>query len=179
MLKNNIIFIGGVHGVGKSTLCKKISTELSIKHFSSSELISMVDSSKVRTDKKANDIKGNQNLLLEAKKLFLNEDRIYLLDGHFCLIDDKYLIKKIPMNLYESLGIRGIIILTDDDGMILKRINYRDGYNSMYSLEFIRDFQQKEISYGKLIADKIKVPLRIINLSNDEEDVVTIIRDFT
>lgn len=35
----NIHFFGGIHGVGKTFLCKRLSSQLSIKHFSAGELI--------------------------------------------------------------------------------------------------------------------------------------------
>jgi adenylate kinase len=36
---NNIIFIGGIHGVGKETLCRKICKQLGLQHLSSSEVL--------------------------------------------------------------------------------------------------------------------------------------------
>lgn len=39
MKTSNIIFIAGIHGVGKSTLCKKLSSRYNIEHYSASELI--------------------------------------------------------------------------------------------------------------------------------------------
>lgn len=38
-MKNDIIFIGGIHGVGKGTLCKRIESELGIIHLSASEVL--------------------------------------------------------------------------------------------------------------------------------------------
>ena len=39
MMKRQIIFVSGVHGVGKTTLCKKIASRYKIEHFSASNLI--------------------------------------------------------------------------------------------------------------------------------------------
>lgn len=172
--KRNMIFVGGIHGVGKTTLCKKMSTELLIEHFSSSELISMFDSRRIKDEKVADDIKDNQNVLLNAVQQFLYKDRNYLIDGHFCLISSDYSIKEIPLNTYESLGIKGIILLYNDEEVILKRLKDRDHKN--YSLEFIQYFQQKELSHGNYVADKIKVPIKVVNLSKGEEDIKFFIR---
>ena len=35
----NIIFIGGIHGVGKGTLCEKVCNDLNIRHLSASEVL--------------------------------------------------------------------------------------------------------------------------------------------
>ena len=163
--KKNIIFVGGIHGVGKTTLCKKISKD----HFSSSDLISMLDLRRVKQDKKVDNIRDNQNMLLESVKCFLDNDKVYLLDGHFSLIDSDNFIQEIPIEVFELLGIRGIIILFDYEEKILERLKGRD--NRDYSLQFIRNFQEKEISYAKQVAEKIKVPIRIIDISKEESDI--------
>lgn len=38
-MKRQIIFVGGIHGVGKTTLCKKIESRYNMEHFSASNLI--------------------------------------------------------------------------------------------------------------------------------------------
>ena len=34
-------------------------------------------------------LKRNQNILIDAIEKFLEHDKLYLLDGHFCLIGEK------------------------------------------------------------------------------------------
>ena len=63
-----IIFVGGIHGVGKTTLCRKISEKLLLKHFSASDLISNLKSENIAKDKKVSDVNENQNILLESIK---------------------------------------------------------------------------------------------------------------
>jgi broad-specificity NMP kinase len=38
-----IAFIGGIHGVGKSTICRQICSELNLEYLSASELIKWAD----------------------------------------------------------------------------------------------------------------------------------------
>lgn len=174
-VKNNIIFVGGIHGVGKTTLCKKLSRQLSIEHFSSSDLISMLDTQRIRQDKRVDDIQDNQNILLEAVEYFLDKNKVYFLDGHFCLIDSDNSIREIPVKVFELLGIKGIIIISDNENEILERLRARD--NRDYSLEFIRKFQEKEIYYASHVAKLIKVPLRIIDISNEESDIISSVKE--
>lgn len=173
--RNNIIFVGGIHGVGKTTLCENVSNELSIEHLSSSNLISKLDFERINKDKRVWDIKDNQNILLEAIKLFLEEDKDYLLDGHFCLIDSDNYIREIPETVFEALGILAIIILTNNENIILERLKLRD--DNDYSLEFIQVFQEKEIAYGKYVANKIKVPIKVIDISKEEVDIASSIKE--
>lgn len=83
------------------------------------QLIAMLDSKKINSDKTTDNISNNQNLLLKVVQKFLNYDKNYLLDGHFCLIDRNYLIKEIPINTYMSLGIKEILLLTNDEEVIV------------------------------------------------------------
>ena len=164
--KRDIIFVGGIHGVGKTTFCKKIAKNSKLEHFSSSELISMLDYQRIKKDKKVIDIKDNQNILLDAVEYFLDKDKSYLLDGHFCLIDKDNNIKEIPASVYQSLGVKEIIVLSDYESKILERLKARDDRD--YSLEFLHKFQEKEISSAKCVAKKIKVPIKVVNLSADD-----------
>lgn len=168
--KKNIIFVGGIHGVGKTTICDKLSNELSIEHYSSSDLISMLDSQRIKQDKRVENIQDNQNMLLEAVKCFLDKDKAYLLDGHFCLMDNDHSIQQVPIKVFELLGIKGIVVISDYESKILERLKNRD--NRDYSLEFIKRFQEKEICYANQVAEQIKVPLKIVNMSNEESDMI-------
>lgn len=40
-MNKGIIFIGGVHGVGKGTLCKRLASDLKITHLSASEVLNL------------------------------------------------------------------------------------------------------------------------------------------
>lgn len=166
MYENNIIFVGGIHGVGKTTFCQEISRNLSIEHFSSSQLISLFKPEAVRKEKDVHCIESNQDILLKAINNFLCKDKVYLLDGHFCLIDGKQHISEILIETFQLLAIKHIVILTANEEKILERLKIRD--NVEYSLDFIRHFQQSEVNYGKYVSEKIKVPIKIIdNTSKD------------
>ncbi len=67
---NELIFLGGIHGVGKSHLCAKISESCSVCHISASN--SIRQHREISIKKTVNDIDGNQNILIdEIKKMIL------------------------------------------------------------------------------------------------------------
>lgn len=175
-MKKNIIFVGGIHGVGKTTICKKLSDELLIDHFSASDLISLLDSQKVKKDKRVENIQDNQSVLLEAVEHFLDKNKVCLLDGHFCLVNKDYSIQEVPIRIFEMLGIRKIILISDYEKEILDRLKMRDGRD--YSLKFIKEFQQKEICYANYIAKHIEAPIKVINISNESVDAIKSIKKF-
>lgn len=172
MVKQNVIFIGGVHGVGKTTLCNNIANIFDINHYSSSELIAKYNADKVRKDKKVENVKSNQNILIKALKEYTNEKEMYLLDGHFCLINKRGIIEEVPKVTFKDINILHIILLVDDPGIILKRIQSRDS-NSLYSSEFITNFQNCEINYAKYISNEINAKFDVIELNKDSNYVNT------
>ena len=60
-----VIFVAGVYGVGKSTLCEKLSKELSIPFYSSGDLISKVNGELYGANKVVKDKSKNQNIISE------------------------------------------------------------------------------------------------------------------
>ena len=63
---NGVIFVAGVYGVGKSTLCEKLSKELSIPFYSASDLISKVNGESYGTNKVVKDKSQNQDILADV-----------------------------------------------------------------------------------------------------------------
>lgn len=172
-LGKKIIFVSGIHGVGKTTLCKKISKNLSLKHYSASQLISNLK----YIDKKVSNVSENQNDLLESINRNFNNEEYYILDGHFCLLDSCGIIVRVPFETFKSLGLKAIIVLVDEEQEILNRLSHRDGKS--YNIAFIKKFQENEIYYAKEIAYNIGVPLKIINVNYGIDEMQSFINSVT
>lgn len=154
--KIEIIFIAGVHGVGKTQYCNSIKTD-EIKNYSASELIKKYKNIETKMVK---NIEENQNILLKAIS-YLTEEKIYL-DGHFCLLNMKGEITRIPIQTFEELGMKEIFILYSDVNNIICRLKKRDKIEYSYTL--VDELQKAEISYGKEIALKLNIPLTFIKI---------------
>ncbi|MBY6825656.1 ATP-binding protein, partial [Clostridium botulinum] len=147
---NNIIFVGGIHGVGKTTLCNHMSKKIKLENYSSSDLIKNLNSKRIRTDKKVDDIDKNQNVLIRAvREYLLDSKKDYILDGHFCLINNENDIEEIPIETFRKLNLKVIIVITDNPKNIMKKLQFRD--DKKYSLDFIDFFQKKEVEYAKFV----------------------------
>lgn len=163
-----MLFIGGIHGVGKSVFCKKISEYLNIPHFSSSELINKQKKENLRTDKKVADAEKNQDFLLDALDKQDVKGGTFLLDGHFCLLNKEGSIVKISEETFEKLSPNVLIVLTNDPAVICERLFKRDGVK--YDLHFLSRFQTKEIEYANELSVKLDVPICILNSDNMEQN---------
>lgn len=61
-----MIFISGVHGVGKSYFCDMVKKELGINAFTASQLIEKKKNRVFDSNKRIKDIDDNQRLLIES-----------------------------------------------------------------------------------------------------------------
>lgn len=115
-------------------------------------------------DKKINDIKENQQLLLDELNIIKSKSGLketdFILDGHLCLLNKSNKNEKIPLNILKRFGIDNIIVIVDS----VKNIKYilKELDNIDWSNEFIELFQNKEIKYARELAKEIGADLRII-----------------
>ncbi|MBD2569276.1 ATP-binding protein [Anabaena lutea] len=175
MSKRKIIFVGGIHGVGKTTLCKNIESRYNIKHFSASNLIAEEKTEEHLRNKQVKNIAGNQDFLVTAINKYFKSEHWYLLDGHFCLLNKDNEITKIPYSTYEDISPSAILILVDEPENIYTRLSLRDSIK--YNLALLRSFQEQEIDYADYIKDKLNIPYIMYNTSESEDKIYTFIED--
>lgn len=151
-----IIFVGGVHGIGKTTFCQKLLQRLGVEHFSASDLIKRINKSEHAVNKHTNDISGNQEILIEAISTYIPHNSCCLLDGHFCLLDSSGTVINVPRSTFRLLAARAFIVLQDNPQEIAMRIRKRDG--DAPAISTIADFQTQELRYSKQVAKLLNTP---------------------
>lgn len=154
-----MIFISGVHGVGKSYFCDMVKESIGIESYSASTLITQRKHSGFAKDKLIPDIDDNQQYLLQAVDELRTSGQNFILDGHFCLLNASGEITRIPYDTFTSLRPDAIILLMENSEVIADRRRERDGIE--LSIQSIEDFQQEECAYAKEIAAEIGAKLFI------------------
>jgi adenylate kinase len=155
MFNFGLVFVSGVHGVGKGYLCSQINSTINLPIFSASALIKSVKNKEIDINKKVVNPDDNQDHLIKAiSRLNVNSKHI-ILDGHFCLLDGEKVIE-ISVDIFESLPIEAIIIMTDLPEKIHNRLQSRDGKS--LSISVIEQLQNEEIAHSKFIAQHLSVP---------------------
>ena len=99
------IFVAGTYGVGKSTLCNKLSTALKIPDFSAGDLISAVNGETYGANKVVRDKDANQNILASQVKQLLKSTPSIILAGHFCIFDINGNVDTLPSRVFYDLEI--------------------------------------------------------------------------
>lgn len=162
---NQLIFIGGVHGVGKTTISNDLVARYQIPAYSASRIISDLKNQNLPSDKLIPDIDVNQALLIEGLRKVKPIEEFFILDGHFCLINENRTISKISETVFQELEPIAFIVVTDTVNSIGERLKKRDTIH--YPLDFIKQFQEEEIKHAIFLAHKLNIEYFIFNQSSN------------
>ena len=163
------IFVAGTYGVGKSTLCHKLSKSLNIPDYSAGDLISAINGEKYGRNKVVNNKGDNQKILyLQVKKLLQTNPKI-LLAGHFCIFDADGNVDCLPSNIFYDLDIDTLLLLEAPVAQIIKNLSIRD--KKSYSEAQIFALQKAEMQKAREIAEQLKCSFYVHNMSFDEKDI--------
>ena len=171
-----MIFISGIHGVGKSYFCNIVKDRLGIGTFSASQLIAERKQVAFSRDKLIPDIDINQQYLLAAVEELNIKSSTYLLDGHFCLLDAIGQVSRIPIETFTALHPEAIVLLTEKPEIIAMRRKQRD--NIDHDVKGIHHFQNEEIAYATEVAELLDIPLKISTGASDLDNTLCFMRTF-
>lgn len=161
--KNFSVFVGGVHGVGKTTFLNGTLKQLGFASFSASDLIKRQELP-TRNDKTVDDVAKNQvGLAIESSKES-EKHRLYAIDGHFTLLSNEKTVLKIPVEVFSALHLDCLILLSSSCEEIQARLNSRDG--TTWSKSLIRAFVRKEELQAKTVSAKLGIPLLKLSIPN-------------
>ena len=167
-MMSRTVFMGGVHGVGKTFFCQKVVAAFDVEHVTASSLISR--HTRHKNDKTVSNVKKNQSILAEELNQYRPKHPIILLDGHFCLIGSDLSVKEIPLETFESISPSAIILLVDDPEMIVERLAVRDAH--IHSIDLLSKLQSSEKTRASLVSEHLKIPLTVIETQSDIEDSI-------
>ena len=115
---------------------------LNVESYTASQLIASRRNEGFAENKLVSNIDDNQDLLVAAIEELRKEEKEFILDGHFCLINEFGEITRIPLDTYMLLKPNVIILLTEKPEIIADRRLQRD--NVCQDVSEITEFQEKE-----------------------------------
>lgn len=170
---DGVIYIAGVYGVGKSTLCERISRLINLPFYSAGDLISEQVGETYGENKKVRNKEHNQDVLIECINKKMLEEPALILAGHFCILGNDNKPEELPAYVYEKMNISSIVLLETETRKIIKHLEIRD--NKKYSRELINDFIKRERQYAMKISNILNVPLKIYSMLFSDDDAKNII----
>ncbi len=163
-MTHRIIFVGGVHGVGKTHFCQKLTEKFDVEHVTARRHIALSKSKDVE------DVKVNQSILVTELSCYPTKKSTLLLDGHFSLLTKTSEMEDVPLSTFQAISPLAIVLLKDDPSEISIRISQRDG--EVPKVGLIAALQEREISRANLVSSALNIQLVIVEPQNSFEDSV-------
>lgn len=156
---NNVSFIGGIHGVGKSTVCHQICNILKLQYLSASELIKWKDLNEDTLNKKVNDIELTQDKLITSLRSTIKENVKYILDGHYCLFNSASDVSEIPLKTFKTINPTSLNLIIGEITEIKSDLEKRD--KRFYNYDLLNQLQESEIKYANKLSTILGITLTI------------------
>lgn len=157
-MRNSVLFVAGVHGVGKSSLAVEVSKGLSIPAFSASKLIQQADPDRIYPDKLVDDsILENQRILICQVNLLKDRYPRLIIDGHLCLLDQHARVIPLSSEVFKQLGITRLLLVTAESALIKSRLEQRSEIK--IDIEAIIALQTQEQDRAQAVANRLCIPL--------------------
>lgn len=159
-----MIFLGGVHGVGKTSMCAGVSESFGLQVISASAII-RAERAQPSLDSRTAvlNVGGNQGLLVRGVQRIvadIPERYLYLLDGHFALRTLAGNIEEIDADVFQAIGVSGLICLIDDPAAIAQRLSARDG--EVHDVIAISQLQAAELSAAEAVSRTLGLGLNVV-----------------
>lgn len=153
-----IVFVGGIHGVGKTYLCGPAAQKLGVLHASASQLIREEQGRETWTsDKRVAGIDENQAALIAAVDRIRKEGKALLLDGHFALRGPGNEPTRINPEVFRQLGVDEIILLTAEISIVQERNRARG--DTSWTLSELQKLHEAEQTHAHDISRKLDLPI--------------------
>ena len=154
----SVIFLSGVHGVGKGFLGAPVANALGISHFTASQLIREEKGQATwGTDKKTSDLDDNQLALIRAVGQRRLTHPSILLDGHFVLRNAQSVLTPLSTSVFKELHLTGVILLTEAESVIAARLALRD--KGTPDVQAISELAEAELNHARSVCTELKLPL--------------------
>jgi len=164
-----VIFLAGVHGVGKTYMGKPAAETLGFKYATASSLIREVLDGKTtwQANKHTSNIDTNQEALITAvNRITQGSDTSLVLDGHFVIRNELGDLVSIPTEVFKRLGLSSVILIESPSSVVAARLEER---GAPQSIEKISALAEAESNRAEQVCREIGIELtRLMSPSNEQ-----------
>ncbi|WP_136062270.1 ATP-binding protein [Pontiella sulfatireligans] len=161
----SFVFLGGIHGVGKTTACRRLFIPAGYRCVTASSLIKAYGDSSDE-NKRVENVANNQAVLIEQLAFEKTHHNHLLLDGHYCLINSVNKFEPIDIDIFRMINPCAFILLKGCPSEITQRLKNRDGKN--WDQPFVEQFQMAEEQHAQYISHELNIPLHVISYEEDQ-----------
>jgi adenylate kinase len=162
---NELVFVGGIHGVGKTSISRRLAEMLPAVHVTAGTLIrDTASSGHIVTvgvgNKAVPDVDGNQELLLRGLASFrirIGAKQPLLLDGHFCLLDPSGNVTEISLDVFAAMEPAAVLLVTAEPETVRARLMQRDAASP--PLDVIAQLSNREKTRAVEVVTALAIPM--------------------
>jgi adenylate kinase len=163
-----IIFIGGVHAVGKTYLAAPAAAKIGFRHVTASDLIKLERGGQSwGGDKRVSDVEENQRAIVRALEVARARKERLLLDGHFALRGSAGPNIRIDVGFFKEINPDGIIIINSSSEVILQRLQARG--DESWTIGEIEKLASDELEHSQLVARELVIPWHRLDTPTEGE----------
>lgn len=168
------IFLGGIHGAGKTRLAANVERQMGIiRHFSAGALLTSSHVEREATDRDfANSFEGNQHAIIDQLRNRTAPAELVLLDGHFAVFAGSDVIP-VPAEYFGLLNPVVLLLLDTSARQAQHQLLLRDGHAPPVAL--LQALRGRELSNARIVSETLSVPLRILRGRDVHAQAVTLI----
>ncbi len=156
--QDRMIFVAGIHGIGKTYFLEKTMMPLGYKCASASLIIKEMRGN-VQNNKRTKGIEKNQELLINGVAKYKMDYTRLAIDGHFVLLNADNEFTALDEDVFSALAPSCIILLsTRKPSLVQQHLITRDS-NCTWSIPFIRQFLKNEKRAAIRISHNLHIPL--------------------
>jgi adenylate kinase len=165
---DELVFVGGIHGVGKTSISRRLAEMLRAVHVTAGTLIreTALPGHVVTVgagNKAVPDVESNQELLLRGLASFrarIGATQPLLLDGHFCLVDASGNLTEISLDVFTAMSPTAVLLITAEPETVHARLVQRDSASP--PLDVIAQLSKREEARAVEVSTALAVPMRSI-----------------
>jgi adenylate kinase len=163
---SHIVFIGGIHGSGKTTLSVSLAALVPAAHITAGRLIREAAApGHVVTvgaqGKAVPDVDANQAVLLRGLAAYRARNsgdlRVLLLDGHFSLMNASGGIEDVAIEVFKAIAPVALLLVEAPSVTVYRRLASRAG--SPPSVDAIERLAERERDRALTTATDLRIPL--------------------
>lgn len=159
------VFIGGIHGAGKTFLAKPACEKLGLVYATASRLIREERGLATWSDdKKVSDVDANQLALIRAVGRISIECRRLVLDGHFVLRKAAWEYERLSLDVFRSLKFSSVLVIQSPVPVVLDRLTARG--DTSWDAQEVAQFCAAEVAHGLHIAEQLGVSFELLESPN-------------
>ena len=151
------IFLGGIHGSGKSHLGDWLGQALGIVHYSAGELLSASTKRRMQAPRSTDE---NQLLILQQLTELTHPHERIVLDGHFALVSVDEEVTPVPTHHWIPLSPIALLLVDTPVEVCLRRLEVCEG--SKWKIRHLEELRLAELSTAEDVSEALGIPLAII-----------------